>query len=153
MKPLDSFSRRILQFLQADSRCSLQEIAEKVGLSATPCWRRIKEMEEAQVIRRYTVVLDRAKLGLGLCVFAHVQLLRHNEDATVRFETAIAACPEIVECARVSGDADYMLKVIVADVGTYDNFLHGTLFPLGVVANVRSSIVLRHVKENAEIAV
>jgi DNA-binding Lrp family transcriptional regulator len=144
---LDATSRSLLIELQKDSRRPLQELAQAVGLSATPCWRRIKAMEEAGVIRSYTAVVDREKVGLDLCVFGHVVLSRHIKDAVATFEAAMRRADEVMECYGATGDADFIIKVVVADTRAYDRFLHDRIFVLPVVATIRSHIALREVKQ------
>ena len=104
--PLDRFSRRIVHELQRDARLSAQQLAERVGLSATPVWRRVKELEAAGVLRRHVALMDREKLGLSICVLAHVSLVRQTEGAVEDFERFAMARPEIMECARIPGEAD-----------------------------------------------
>ncbi len=147
--PNDSFdraTREILRALQDDSRQSTQALAERVGLSATPVWRRVKELEDSGVIRRHVALVDREKLGLSLCVLAHVSLLRHGEGAVEAFEAMVRMSPEIVECHAVTGAADYVIKVVAPDMKAYDQFLQAKLFKVPGVASVRSDVVLREVK-------
>src|SRR5579863_8565930 len=144
---LDEASRRILAALQADGRQTLQDVAERAGLSPTPCWRRMKAMEEAGVIRGYVATLDREKLGLGLCVFAHVTLQRNAENTGANFEQAMRDCPEVLECYAVTGDADYIIKVVARDPKDYQRFLEAKIFRWPFVAQIRSSIALKEVKD------
>ena len=144
--PFDHASLRILQALQDAARLSTQQLAERVGLSPTPVWRRVKALEEAGVIRRHVVLADREKLGLTICVLAYVSLVRHGEQAAEQFERVVKACPEIIECHAITGEADYMIKVVAPDMKAYDQFLQTTLFKLPGVSSVRSNVVLREVK-------
>ncbi|AKJ69666.1 MULTISPECIES: Lrp/AsnC family transcriptional regulator [Pandoraea] len=146
MNVIDGFARKILRLLQADSRRSAQELSEHVGLSATPCWRRIKDMEQSGVIQRYTVLLDREKLGFHICALAHIQLTRHTEGGTEQFEREISTCPEVTECYSTTGEADYILKIVAPDIKAYDEFLHSHVFRLPAVAQVKTSVVLREIK-------
>ena len=143
---LDSASVRILQELQRDARQTVQQIAERVGLSSTPCWKRIKDMEATGVIRGYSALVDRAKVGLDLMVVVETNLSQHTEDLVQQFERAVAATPAIVRCLSTTGQADYILTVLVPGIAEYEQFLHATLFRLPGVAHVRSSIVLKEVK-------
>jgi len=143
---LDAASLRLLAALQKDSRLTLQELADAVGLSATPCWRRMKALEESGVIRGYTALVDREKVGLHLCVVAQVSLAHHVEGAAAAFERAMETAPEVIECYRTTGDADYIVKVVVADTRAYDRFLQDKIFTLSVISNIRSNIALREVK-------
>lgn len=143
---LDRATREILRELQADARLSSQQLAERVGLSATPCWRRVRELEASGVIRRYTVQVDREKIGLHVCVLAHVTLARHATGERSAFEEAMLGCPQVIECYGTTGAADYVIKVVVADMKAYDAFLNETIFRLPFVANIHSNVVLREVK-------
>jgi Lrp/AsnC family transcriptional regulator, leucine-responsive regulatory protein len=146
MDQLDRYDRLLLAELQRDSRQTVQQLATAVGLSSTPCWKRIKELEASGVIRRYTALVDREKVGLSLCVLAEVNLTRHNEDDVRRFEAAVADAPQIVSCYATTGQADYVIKVLVPDIKNYEAFLHDTAFKLPGVTHVRSSVVLKEVK-------
>jgi DNA-binding Lrp family transcriptional regulator len=145
-RPFDRASRAILAALQADARQGHQQLAERVGLSTTPVWRRVKELEEQGVIRRYVALADREKLGLSMCVLAHVSLVRHSDGSVEQFERMVAASPEIIECQAITGEADYVIKVVARDMKAYDHFLQSALFKLPGVASVRSNVVLREVK-------
>ena len=145
---LDRYSLQILQELQRDARKTVQQLSEAVGLSATPCWKRIKEMEEAGVIRGYTAVVDPASIGLNLAVLVEANLTEHTESLVNRFEAAVAANPHIVRCVSTTGNSDYLLTVMVSDIKHYERFLHDTLFKLPGVTHLRSSIVLKEVKKD-----
>ena len=142
----DRATKQILEALQADSRQSTQQLADKVGLSATPVWRRVKELEESGVIRRHVALVDREKLGLSICVLANVSLVRHSEGAVEQFERLVTASREIIECHATTGEADYVIKIVVADMKAYDQFLQQQIFKVPGVASVRSNVVLREVK-------
>jgi Lrp/AsnC family leucine-responsive transcriptional regulator len=146
MKQLDRHDVLLLAELQRDSRQTVQQLAAAVGLSATPAWKRVKELESAGIIRGYTALVDREKVGLALAVLAEVNLTRHNEDDVRRFEQAVAESPQIVSCYATTGAADYVLKVLVPDIKSYEAFLHETAFKLPGVTHVRSSVVLKEVK-------
>lgn len=143
---LDKTTRRIVECLQRDATLSVQQLAEAVGLSPTPVWRRLKALQESGVLRARVTLMDREKLGLSICVLAHVTLTRHTEGAVEAFERMVATCSEIMECASTTGESDYLIKVIVADMKAYDRFLQEKLFRQSGVASVRSSVVLREVK-------
>ena len=144
--PLDRNSLRIADALQRDGRQSAQQLAEQVGLSPTPVWRRVRELEASGVIRRYVALLDREKLGLSICVLAHVTLERHSEGAVEQFEAMARSSAEILECHSTTGEGDYLIKVVVPDMKAYDHFLHDKVFRTPGVVNVKSSVVLREVK-------
>lgn len=153
MNVIDSFARHILRLLQFDARRSAQELSEQVGLSATPCWRRVREMEHNGIIQRYTVLLDREKLGFHVCALAHVQLTRHTEGGTEQFEREISACPEVTECYSTTGEADYILKIVAPDIKAYDEFLHTHIFRIPAVSQVKTSVVLREIKFDTSLPV
>jgi Lrp/AsnC family transcriptional regulator, leucine-responsive regulatory protein len=146
MSQLDRHDLLLLAELQRDSRQTVQQLAAAAGLSATPVWKRVKEMEQGGIIRGYTALVDREKLGLSLCVLAEVNLTRHSEDDVRRFEQAVADSPQIVSCYATTGQADYVLKVLAPDIKSYEAFLHETAFKLPGVTHVRSSVVLKEVK-------
>ena len=146
MDNLDRHDVLLLAELQRDARQTVQQLASAAGLSSTPCWKRVKEMENAGIIRGYTALVDREKVGLALCVLAEVNLTRHHEDDVRRFEESVAAEPRIVSCYATTGQADYVIKVLVPDIKRYESFLHETLFKLAGVTHVRSSVVLKEVK-------
>lgn len=143
---LDRASLQILEALQADARLSTQALAEKVGLSATPVWRRVKDMEDRGVIRAHVALVDREKIGLSILVLANVSLVRHSEGAVEQFERLVATQREIIECHAITGEADYVIKVVAADMKAYDLFLQQNIFKLPGVSSVRSNVVLREVK-------
>lgn len=143
---LDSIDRRILAELQESSDMSMQELGERVGLSHTPCWRRVRRLEQKGFILRRVALLDGKQLGLPVNVFVNVNLRRHQENALNRFEEAVQDVPEIVECYTVSGETDFMLRVVVSDVGAYERLLKATLVHLPEVGNLTSTFALRQVK-------
>jgi DNA-binding Lrp family transcriptional regulator len=151
MNELDRHDVLLLAELQRDSRQTVQQLAAAAGLSSTPCWKRVKEMEASGVIRGYTALVDREKVGLALCVLAEVNLTRHSEDDVRRFEQAVGACPQIVSCYATTGQADYVIKVLVPDIKRYEAFLHETAFKLPGVTHVRSSVVLKEVKSESRL--
>jgi len=153
MNDLDRQDLLLLSELQRDSRQTVQQLAAAAGLSNTPCWKRVKEMEAAGVIRGYTALVDREKVGLSLCVLAEINLTRHNEDDVRRFEREVAACPQIVSCYSTTGAADYSIMVLVDDIKTYEAFLHDVAFKLPGVTHIRSSVVLKEVKANAGVPI
>jgi DNA-binding Lrp family transcriptional regulator len=151
MPQLDRHDVLLLSELQRDSRQTVQQLAAAAGLSATPAWKRVKEMESAGIIRGYTALVDREKVGLALAVLAEVNLTRHNEDDVRRFEKEVAACPQIVSCYATTGQADYLVKVLVPDIKAYEGFLHEVLFKLPGVTHVRSSVVLKEIKSDTRL--
>lgn len=153
MRMNDAYSLKILEALQEDSRMTVQQISERVGLSTTPCWKRIKEMEAQGVITGYTVQVDRKKVGLNLMVMAEINLDQHTDKIVAAFEAAVAATPQIVRCYSTTGQADYVLTIMAADIEQYEQLLIRQLFKLPGVAHVRSSIVLREIKTDGQLPV
>ena len=143
---LDGFDRRILALLQVDCSLSVAEIADKVGLSASPCWRRIKRLEDEGVILRRAAVLDPERLGLGLMVFAHVKLSAHGRQNLSQFEAAVSDLPPVIECFTVSGEFDYLIKIVLADMRGYETFLRQGLLQMPAVQEVHTSFVITRVK-------
>jgi Lrp/AsnC family transcriptional regulator, leucine-responsive regulatory protein len=143
---LDEIDRRILALLQANARVANIELAEKVGLSPSPCLRRVRELEEEGVIRRYVTLLDPTRVGLPVSVFVNVTLDRQIEPALERFEAAILKRPEVMECYLMTGDFDYLLRVVTADLSAYERFLVENLTRVPGVASIRSSFALKQVK-------
>lgn len=151
--PIDRYEANILSLLQRDGRITNQALAEQVGLSPAPCWRRLKALEESGIIRRYAAILEPQKVGIGFCVFAHVTITRHSEGVVDEFEREVLKRPEIVECYSTMGSADYLLKIMVADVAAYDAFLHDCLFVLPGVRTVESFASLREIKYDTALPV
>lgn len=143
---LDAIDRRILDGLQRNGRISNVDLARDVGLSPSPCLRRVRELEAAGVVDRYVAVLDPGAVGLSLSVFVQVTLERQIESALETFERVVAARPEVMECYLMTGDADYLLRVVVADVGAYERFLKNHLTRIPGVASIKSSFALNRVK-------
>lgn len=150
---LDRIDVALLYALQRDCRQTVQQLADAVGLSATPCWKRVKLLEEAGVITGYTALVDRERVGLAQCVIAEINLNRHSEDVVAQFERAVAECEAIVSCYATTGAADYVVKVLVPDIRAYDQFLHSTAFKLPGVTHVRSSVVLRELKAQTRLPI
>ena len=143
---MDSIDRRILSELQDNADLSMQELGDRIGLSHTPCWRRVKRLEERGIVKRRVALLDAEQLDLAVNVFVNVSLRRHQENALNRFETAVQDVPEIVECYSVSGETDFLLRVVVADVTAYERLVKATLVHLPEVGNLTSTFALRQVK-------
>ena len=143
---MDNIDRHILAELQREADLPMQELGERVGLSHTPCWRRVKRLEERGIIKQRVTLLDAEQLDLAVNVFVNVNLRRHQENALNRFEAAVQDIPEIVECYTVSGETDFLLRVVVADVTAYEHLLKATLVHLPEVGNLTSTFALRQVK-------
>ena len=143
---LDTLDRKILRQLQHNSRASLQEIGQAVGLSASPCWGRIKKMEEAGVIQGYSVRLSSQALGLGDTVLVMVTLDSHSDNTLEKFGELLATIPEVVEAHLVSGEYDYLLRVVVKDTRDYERLLREKLYKIKGIRHSQSSFVLRTLK-------
>lgn len=143
---LDAVDARILDLLQKDASLSIAEIAERVGLSSSPAWRRIERLKRAGVILKQVTLLDQDKLGLGFQVMASVKLQLPSRENLELFERAVAGWPEVVECVIVTGAVDYMLRIVTRDMHAYDDFLRDTMLALGLVSDVQSRIVMRVAK-------
>ncbi len=148
MTELDNIDRAILRLLAQDAARSLNDIAENVGLTATPCWKRIKRMEEAGIIKARIAVLDADKLGLPVSVFVSVETADHSAAWLQHFAHTIASTPEIVGAWRMSGDVDYLLHVVVADIAAYDAF-YRRLIASVPLRNVSSRFAMERMKDGA----
>lgn len=145
---LDRYDHRILEILQADGRISNQELADRIGLSPSPCLRRVRALEEAGIIAGYRAMVDAKKLGLTLIAFISISMDRHTPERFENFDATVSALPEVLECSLITGrDADYQLKVIVRDMEAYQNLLLHRITRIEGVSGVHSSFVLRQVIE------
>ncbi len=143
---LEARDRRILAELQLDSRLTMQELGERVGMSSSACWRRVRMLEEAGIIDRYAVIVDTRKAGFGLSSIVHVSLARHEQKNVENFIREVLRHPEVLECFATSGEADFHLRVVVEDIDAYNAFLDNFIFRLPGVSQVRSNIVLKEIK-------
>lgn len=143
---IDKFDLAILAVLQRDARASLQEISAQVGLSSTPCWNRIKRLEEGGVIRGYTVRIDPDEIGLRDTVILQVTLESHSEETLYDFGRALEQIPEVLEAFLVSGDYDYYIKIAVRDTRDYERILRERLYMIPGIRHSKSSFVLRTLK-------
>lgn len=146
MQHMDRLDRKILSVLQGNARASLQEIGAAVGLSPSPCWGRIKKMEEAGVIEGYTVRLNPLALDLGDTVLVQVTLDSHSDNTLEKFGEVLASIPEVVEAHLVSGEYDYLLRVVVKDTRDYERLLREKLYKIKGIRHSQSSFVLRTLK-------
>ena len=144
-RKLDAIDRKILRVLQDDASLSVAEIGDRVGLSSTPCWKRIQRMEADGVILRRVALVDQNKVGLGLTVFVSVETGDHSESWLKTFAEAVSAMPEVMEFYRMAGDVDYMLRVVVADMQSYDVF-YKKLISAVPLKNVTSRFAMEKVK-------
>lgn len=143
---IDAIDRKILTILQQDAHTTMEKLSEAVGLSPSPCARRVRNLEASGVIKRYVAVVDQDKAGLPVSVFASIRLERQREDELDRFAKAISRWPEIVECYLMTGQRDYLLRIVVKDLPAYEAFLKRTLTRLDGVASIESSFALSQVK-------
>jgi Lrp/AsnC family leucine-responsive transcriptional regulator len=151
---IDRYDQQILQVLQEDGRISNQDLADRIGLSPSPCLRRVRALEEAGIIAGYRALLDARKLGLTLTALIHISMDRHTPERFENFESEIGAIPEIVECLLITGqDADYQLKVVVRDMDAYQELLLNRITRIPGVTGVHSSFVLRRVVDRTALPV
>ena len=143
---LDDIDRRILDALQADGRMTAQELAERAGLSPSPCARRVRMLEDAGVIKNYVAVIDQVAVGLPISVFASVKLERQREEELDRFAEAVLRWPEVVDCYLMTGQRDYLMRIVVPDLESYERFLKEKLTRLKGVGSIESSFALEQVK-------
>lgn len=149
---LDRTDRRILALLQEDATRPVAEIGEAVGLSATPCWKRIKRMERAGIIRRRVALLDREKLGLGITVIVAIRTAHHSEEWLASFSEGVSRIPEVVEFYRMSGDIDYILKIVARDIADYDR-IYRKLTKVAELHDVSSSFAMQEIKSTTALPV
>ena len=147
-RDLDHLDREILRLIAVDAALSLAEIAERVGLTATPCWKRIRRMEQDGIIVKRVAVLDAAKVGLPVSVFVAIETADHSAEWLARFAKVIQNTPQIVDAWRMGGDVDYLLHVVVADIASYDNF-YRTLIGALPLRNVSSRFSMERMKAAA----
>jgi Lrp/AsnC family leucine-responsive transcriptional regulator len=145
-QPLDATDRKILVVLQEDGRISFSDLATRVALSPSPCLRRIRRLERAGIIARYVAVLDQAKVGLPVSVFVSIKLESQRVEALERFKKAIAKWPEVLECYLMTGPRDYLLRIVVADLEAYEQFLKQKLTRVDGVSSIESSFALEQAK-------
>ncbi|MCH8835268.1 MAG: Lrp/AsnC family transcriptional regulator [Proteobacteria bacterium] len=145
-RQLDAIDRRILEHLQDNARISNVDLAARVGISASPCWRRVRELEESGVISNYVTLIDAASVGLMVSVFVNVSLEKQVERELDVFQNAIRERPEVMECYLMTGEADFLLRVVVPDLMAYERFLMDHLTRVPGIASIRSSFALKQVK-------
>ena len=151
---LDRYDRQILAVLQADGRISNQELADRIGLSPSPCLRRVRALEKSGLISGYRAILDARQLGLTLMALVHISMDRHTPERFANFEQRIADLPEVLECLLITGQqADYQLKVIVKDMDAYQSLLLNRITRIDGVSGVHSSFVMRRVVDNTALPV
>lgn len=146
LSKIDKIDRSILELVQIDASTSVEQIAEQVGLSRNACWRRIKQLEEADVIKSRVAILNPDKLDLGLLAYIHVRTSNHDAKWTAKFRTVISTMPEIISAHRMSGDLDYVLRVRVASVKDYDRFYQSLIKGISL-SDISASFVMEDIKD------
>lgn len=145
---LDAIDRKILRALQADGKISVGELADRVGLSPSPCARRIRLMENAGVIKGYAAIVDQKKVGLPISAFASIKLERQREEDLDRFEEAVSRWPEVLDCYLMTGQRDYLMRIVAADLEAYERFIKDRLTRLENIASIETSFALGQVKRS-----
>lgn len=143
---LDNYDKKILKALQENAELSMADLGDKVGLSHTPCWRRVKRLEEEGYIKRRVTLLRAEKLDFNVSVHAYITIKSHDEESLLAFESAVHGIPEIVECYSITGEKDYLLRMVVSSVDHYEKLLKKTLVHLPNVAAVNSVFALKQIK-------
>jgi Lrp/AsnC family leucine-responsive transcriptional regulator len=151
MRKLDGIDRRILRALQENGRIQNVDLAEKVGLSPSPCLRRVKLLEESGVIERYVALLDPAKIGVGLTVFARIWLTGQDVETVDHFVAEVKRLPEVVECHLMAGDCDFLLRIVAADLEAYRQFQADHLTRIKGVQSVKTDVPMQKVKLTSEL--
>ncbi|MFN3782689.1 MAG: Lrp/AsnC family transcriptional regulator [Spirosomataceae bacterium] len=143
---LDDIDRDILAYLQADAKLTTKELAARLNLSPTPVYERVRRMEQEGVIKRYVAIVDRDKIGKDLMVLCNIRLKEHARDAGMGFVEAIRKMEEVIECLNISGDYDFMIKVVVTDMKSYQNFIMNKLASLDNIGSTQSIFVMSEIK-------
>ena len=152
-EPLDRYEKRILALLQEDASLSTAAIAEKVGLSSSPCWRRIDRLEREGFIKRKVALVDRRKIGLNAQIFAQIKLNAHGRANLDEFTTAIRAFPEVLECYVLMGSVDFLIRIVATDIEAYERFFFDRLSQLPGVQEVNSTVALSEIKATTELPI
>src|SRR6202795_4995728 len=149
---LDAIDRKILTVLQEDASLSVAEIGDRVGLSSTPCWKRIQRLEADGIITKRVALIDQDKIGLGITVFVSIETGDHSQDWLARFAELVGAMPEVMEFYRMAGDVDYMLRVVVSDIAGYDTF-YKKLIATVPLKNVTSRFAMERIKSTTALPI
>lgn len=152
MTKLDKIDSKLLMLLQKNAKLNTKELANKVGLSVTPTYERIKRLEKQGLIDKYVALLNKQRIGKKVIVFCSVTLKSHTKNILVEFEKSIIKLPEIMECFHIAGNSDYLLKVIVDDMEEYHNFIKNKISTIDNISNVESSFVMSTIKESTVIS-
>ncbi len=151
MKELDNHDLLILQALQKNSNLNTQELADQVNLSKTPCWRRVRKLEESGYIKKYVALLDQQKLNLSVMAYVQVSMLDHDLNTLRKFDEFVELSPYILDCNSTAGNFDYVMKVIAKDIVELENFLMRELLNLGVVQSTNTNLILRQKKSTTQL--
>ncbi len=143
---IDSFDKAVLSVLQKDGKISTQDLAAETNLSTSPCWRRVKRLEQAGVIEKYVAVLDPKKLGLHAFAYVHISLVDHTEETIRKFDTFVQSDNQVIECCSITGESDYVLKVVASDPENLEEFIMKRILGLGIVRSSMTNFVLRRTK-------
>ena len=143
---IDKVDAKILEVLQTNSRVTNAELSEQLGMSNSPCWRRVKQLEESKIIKGYGVLLDRKKIGLGVMVFIRVSIDSHSEKEAKKFEEEVTALEHVVACYSIGGDADFLLQVVSPNLDTYADFSMSIIRRLPGIKEMQSMFVLKEIK-------
>ncbi|MDX2422702.1 MAG: Lrp/AsnC family transcriptional regulator [Amphritea sp.] len=143
---MDSIDKKILNLLQQDITLSVADIAEQANLSTTPCWKRIKRLESAGIIKARVVLLDSKKIGVGVSVFVHIKTQQHEEQWLKQFAEAILSFEEVMECYRMAGEWDYLLRVVTKDIDSFDRFYKKLITDVKGLTDVTSSFAMEEIK-------
>ena len=149
---MDAIDRKILAVVQEDASLSVAEIGQRVGLSSTPCWKRLQRLEADGVIMRRVALIDPEKIGLGITVFVSIETGDHSQDWLKRFAETVGGMPEVMECYRMAGDVDYMLRVVVPDIQGYDGF-YKKLIAAVPLKNVTSRFAMERIKSTTALPI
>ncbi|MFV0643246.1 MAG: Lrp/AsnC family transcriptional regulator [Sphingomonadaceae bacterium] len=152
-RPLDAIDRNIIRTVQVDPEISVAALGDAVGLSQTPCWRRLKRLEKNGIILRRAVIFDPRKIGLPITVLAHIKLQGHDEEKLESLERAVLDQPMILECFSMSGESDYVMRIAAKDIDDYERFLKKVLLHLPGVVSVNSSFALKTIKSTTDLPV
>jgi Lrp/AsnC family transcriptional regulator len=152
-EPLDRYEKRILALLQEDASLSTAAIAEKIGLSSSPCWRRVDRLEREGFIKRKVALVDRRKIGLNAQIFAQIKLNAHGRANLDEFAAAIRAFPEVLECYVLMGSVDFLIRIVATDIEAYERFFFDQLSQLPGVQEVNSTVALSEIKATTELPI
>jgi Lrp/AsnC family transcriptional regulator, leucine-responsive regulatory protein len=151
MDLLDDTDKKILRLLQQNARLTNKALATRLGLSITPVFERVRKLENRGFIKKYVAVLDHEKLNQGMVVFLHIKMQAHNHDSIANLMMEVQQLDEVMECYHVTGETDFLMKVLVPNMRSYEDFVLGKLTKISGIGNINSSIVMREVKQKTEV--